>query len=83
MSPYDQKPNSDGSFNAPSYTPSDWEKAVAICEAFGATVYLPPMEGDLVNGVVNDGQWEPMISLPISEYEELREKAAMYDELCK
>jgi len=35
-----------------------------------------------VKGVINsDGSWEPMISIPISEYEELREKAAAYDDI--
>jgi hypothetical protein len=42
------------------------------------------IEGATVAGVINpEGNWEPMISIPISEYEELREKAAMYDGLCK
>jgi len=42
------------------------------------------IEGAIVAGVISpDGSWEPMISIPISEYEELREKAFMYDELCK
>lgn len=45
---------------------------------------LPCIEVATVQGTINEaGHWEPMISIPVSEYEELREKAFMYDELCK
>lgn len=45
---------------------------------------LPCIEGNTVAGAINaDGDWEPMISIPISEYEELLEIKAMYEGLCK
>ena len=41
-------------------------------------------EGATVQGTINaEGDWEPMISIPISEYEELLEFKAMYEDLCK
>lgn len=38
------------------------------------------IEGKTVAGTINkDGDWEPMISIPISEYEELVEIRALYE----
>lgn len=107
-----QQPDEFGSFSVPGYTPTDWERAVAVIEAFGAKIILPEdmashdfkdnsdcskcgcygpteenlpcIEGKTVAGTVNgEGEWEPMISIPISEYEELMEIKVMYEGLCK
>lgn len=47
-------------------------------------LYLDNIEGATVHGTINEsGDWEPMVSIPISEYEELLETKAMYEDLCK
>lgn len=45
---------------------------------------LPCIEGATVQGTINvEGDWEPMVSVPMSEYQELLEIKAMYEDLCK
>lgn len=42
------------------------------------------LEGATVQGTINEsGDWEPMVSIPISEYEELLEFKFMYEGLSK
>lgn len=55
------------------------------CDCYGPyEESLPCIEGKTVQGTVNEeGDWEPMISIPVSEYEELVEIKAMYEDLCK
>jgi hypothetical protein len=41
---------------------------------------LVALEGKTIQGTINDsGDWEPMVSVPMSEYEELVKKAEAYD----
>ncbi len=43
-----------------------------------------PVEGKTVLGTLNEnGDWEPMVSVPMSEYQDLIEIKAMYEDLCK
>ncbi len=55
------------------------------CNCYGPNEEtLPCIEGATVQGVINQhGDWEPMISIPVSEYEELQAFKSMYWDLCK
>lgn len=45
---------------------------------------LSCIEGATVQGTINEsGNWEPMVSIPVSEYEELLEFKFMYENLSK
>lgn len=53
------------------------------CGCYGPNEeFLPCIEGKTIQGVINkDSDWEPMISIPISECEVLKEIEAMYKDL--